>query len=316
MTTLVSVVIPSHNRPLMLKRAVNSVLNQTYGDIECIVVDDASNQSTFNIIDSFDDNRLKYYRHDVKKGASASRNTGIKYSKGEFVAFLDDDDEWLSEKTEKQLYLFERLPENYGLVYSWMDYYDQNNCIIEKHHPTLRGNVFHKVLDAQRIGGCPTLLVRREVINKIGTFDESLPRGNDGDFIRRICQQYKVDYIAETLVKVNIGHKSERISSNSRKSIINAIHSEQVKLNKFSVDLINLPKIHAAILIKIANHYSYLGIHNKAYEFEKQAMKFDKRILLKNLYYKLPNFIKPLFSCLYKLVRNLKTLTMFKNING
>ena len=134
---LVSVIIPTRNRVEMLCRAVNSVLSQTFDNLECIVVDDESHDNTEKVINSFEDDRLKYFRHEKNKGASAARNTGIRQSQGEFIAFLDDDDEWLDEKLEKQVNLLENLPSKYGMVYCWMDYYDNIGTIIHNHHPTL-----------------------------------------------------------------------------------------------------------------------------------------------------------------------------------
>src|SRR3989338_8677774 len=99
----VSVIIPTHNRPELLKRAVKSVLNQTYKDLEVIVVDDGLEKRADETVNSFNDSRLKYIQHPEEKGGSAARNTGIKNSSGEFIAFLDDDDEWLPEKLEIQI---------------------------------------------------------------------------------------------------------------------------------------------------------------------------------------------------------------------
>ena len=100
-----------------MKRAIQSVLEQTYYELECIVVDDASKDQTEEVISSFEDDRLRYFRHEKNKGASAARNTGIKHAKGELIAFLDDDDEWISTKLEKQVPFLQSLPESFGMVY-------------------------------------------------------------------------------------------------------------------------------------------------------------------------------------------------------
>ena len=255
----VSVIIPTHNRSSLLKRAVRSVLKQTYTYFECIIVDDASSDGTQEVVNSFKDDRLVYLRNKDNRGASASRNKGIKKSQGEFIAFLDDDDEWLDEKLEKQVNLLENLPSKYGMVYCWMDYYDNIGTIIHNHHPTLKGYVFPEVLDAQRIGGCPTLLVRGNIINEVGNFDESLPRGNDGDFIRRVCRKYEVDFIAEVLVKVHTGHGYSQIGTNDRKGIKNHINSQLLKLRKFENELKIYPKQNRKILFDLGKNYARLG---------------------------------------------------------
>ena len=95
---VVSVVIPTYNRACLLGRAIQCVLNQSFQDIEVIVVDDASQDNSADIVNSLDDSRIKYLRHEKNRGGSSARNTGIKAARGEYIAFLDDDDEWMPTK--------------------------------------------------------------------------------------------------------------------------------------------------------------------------------------------------------------------------
>ena len=97
----VSVIIPTHNRSDFLRSAIASVLNQTYQDFELIVVDDASTDNTAEAVAEFNDERIKLLRHDTNKGGSAARNTGILASECDYIALLDDDDEWLLEKLSR-----------------------------------------------------------------------------------------------------------------------------------------------------------------------------------------------------------------------
>ena len=101
----VSVIIPTYNRAHLVDRAIQSVLNQTYKDFELIIVDDGSTDNTEDIIKEFQkkDERIKYIRHEENRGGSAARNTGIKAAKGEYIAFLDSDDEWLPIKLGRQI---------------------------------------------------------------------------------------------------------------------------------------------------------------------------------------------------------------------
>lgn len=105
---LISVVIPTYNRVQFIERAVRSVLNQTYSNLEVIVVDDGSVDETYEIIDRLkkQDGRLIFLRHFKNKGPQAARNTGIHASSGDFVAFLDSDNEWLPAKLEKRIRVF------------------------------------------------------------------------------------------------------------------------------------------------------------------------------------------------------------------
>jgi glycosyltransferase involved in cell wall biosynthesis len=227
-------------------------------NIECIVVDDGSTDNTPAALANIDDPRLVRLRHESPRHASAARNTGIAAARGEFIAFLDDDDEWLPEKLAKQLALLRAHPAQCGFVYCWMDYY-RGGERVSQHHPTLRGNIFQYVLDNQPIGNSSTLLVRRAVVERVGGFDESLPRGNDGDFIRRICRHYSVDVVPEVLVKAYIAHGYARITGVDSAAIRNAIRSQEVKLEKFQEDLQRYPRQRANILALIGYDYARLS---------------------------------------------------------
>lgn len=268
----VSIVLTTFNRADLLPRAIRSVLGQTYQNLECIVVDDASTDNTAAVVEQFDDNRLVCHRHETNRGASATRNTGISDAQGEFIAFLDDDDEWLPTKLEKQVPLLVNSPSEVGMLYCWMDYYGAEGHLMKEHHPTYKGYVFPLVLDSQRIGGCSTLLVRRSVIEKVGGFDESLPRGNDGDFIRRVCQLYEVDFVPEVLVKVYVGHSHIRITRSDEQGIRNAIKGHKAKLTKFKKELDDYPQQTANILAAIAYHYGELGDWRSAFAFYGKAI--------------------------------------------
>jgi glycosyltransferase involved in cell wall biosynthesis len=255
----VSVIIPTHNRQRLVSRAIRSVLSQTYTDVECIVVDDASTDSTPQVTKSIKDDRLVILRHESNRGASAARNTGMRAARGPLIAFLDDDDEWLPEKLAKQVPLLKALPEEYGMVYCWMDYFDDTGRIVHERHPTYRGDVFASVLVKQGIAGCPTLLLRRHAVEEVGGFDERLPRGNDGDFIRRVCRVYKVDVIPEVLVRVHVAHGYERITSQTDRGIRNHLLAQQAKLDKFPEELCKYPHLKATVLANIGGCHLRLG---------------------------------------------------------
>ncbi len=256
---LVSVIIPTYNRAVLVKRAIQSILDQTYDNFEVIVVDDASTDSTVTVIANIEDERLKYIRHEVNGHASAARNTGIASAKGELIAFLDDDDEWFPSKLEKQVPVLVNASPEVGLVYCWMDYFDSSGRLVGETHPTHTGWVFDKMLDRPRLGGCPTIIVRREVFDVVGVFDVDLRRGNDGDFIRRVAREYAVDVVPEVLVRVNVGHDFDRITTGDEQGIRNAIKGHQVKLTKFADELDSYPKQTASILSAIGHHHAQLG---------------------------------------------------------
>ena len=102
---LVSVIIPVFNRKHLIQRSIYSVLNQTYKNLEVLVIDDASTDKTKEKVLEIKDSRLKYFRNEKNLGPSGSRNKGIKLSSGELIAFQDSDDEWINNKLEKQINL-------------------------------------------------------------------------------------------------------------------------------------------------------------------------------------------------------------------
>ena len=114
---LVSVIIPTYNRSNFLRMSISSVLKQSFRDFELIVVDDCSPDDTPQVINSINSHKVNYIRHNANKGESESRNTGIKIAESKYIAFLDDDDEWLSDKLSKQIEIIEQQNDDVGAVY-------------------------------------------------------------------------------------------------------------------------------------------------------------------------------------------------------
>ncbi len=226
-----------------------------------------------------------YYRHSKNRGASSARNTGIRNSKGEYFAFLDDDDEWFPEKLEKQVNLLNTSRHEVGLVYCWMCYV-KNDIVLTNYTPRLKGYIFKDMLDKQGIGNSSTLLVKRKVIDRVGFFDESLLRGNDGDFIRRVSRVFYIDFVHEVLVKVHANHGLPRISDDTIPSVNNVIKSLKIRFEKFPDDIEEYPKEFASICLFIA--YNYVKIRKfksslfwslKAIAFAPLSVFVYKRII-------------------------------------
>jgi len=272
-TPSVSVVIPTHNRGLLLIRAIRSVLEQTYENLECIVVDDASTDDTQGILATIDDPRLIVLRHKHNLNASCARNTGFDHARGDYVALLDDDDEWLPTKVERQMALLRGNP-SLGMVYCWMDYVNSRGQLRRHYRPRLRGHILTKVLDRQRIGNSSTLMLRADVVREVRGFDESLIRGDDGDFIRRVARLYPVDFVPAILVRVYIGH-GDRLSRDTDKSLRQQLQAARTKLDKFGPELAAHPWALANVHRELGNTHAYLNEWREARCHLAQAWRVD-----------------------------------------
>jgi len=201
----VSVILPTHNRAALLKRAMESVLTQSYSDLELLVIDDGSIDDTETFVKQMilSDNRIKYYKLPRNMGVSYARNTGICNSSGKYIAFQDSDDEWLPEKLEKQVLLLETLPEDVWLTYGLVCSIDGDEkktmnvkCIMPDEPDLFRKMLMISCGDLSLL----SCLFRREVFEMSGLFDENLKVSEDREFFIRISRKGKYYCLSEHLV--------------------------------------------------------------------------------------------------------------------
>lgn len=208
---LVSVIIPTKNRAEMIKRAIKSVQNQTYKNLELIIIDDASTDNTPNVLESIKaaDSRLTVHYNSQSLGGAGARNIGIKNASGDFVAFLDDDDEWLPQKTKVQLeFLINN--ENFGAASCW-NLLKINDSVQKIQKPF--EVTFKDLLRENLLGSFSFCFAHKNVFDKIGLLDETMPSAQDWDFWMRIIKNFNVKIIPEYLV-VYHRHNKTRISGN------------------------------------------------------------------------------------------------------
>jgi glycosyltransferase involved in cell wall biosynthesis len=236
---IVSAILPTYNRAHLVGRSIRSVLNQTYRDFELIVVDDGSTDNTDEVVNGFNDPRIRYIRHEQNKGGSAARNTGIKAAQGEYIAFQDSDDEWLPEKLEKQMRIFEKASTRVGVVYTGFNLIkdDRKTYIPGPNIKITEGDLHEELLNGNFVA-TDAVVVRRECFEKIGVFDERLPRLQDWELFIRISKYYTFNYIDAPLLNAFFSHDS--ISANqdaflkARKLILET-HISTFKRNKHSL---------------------------------------------------------------------------------
>jgi glycosyltransferase involved in cell wall biosynthesis len=231
-------------------------------------VDDCSTDNTENVVRSFCDERIRYIRHEENKGAVVARNTGIKAARGEYIAFQDSDDEWLSEKLAKQLRAFKFGPPDLGVVYTSFWLIDSGSGR-KTYCPPLdvkqtEGNIHHVLLETNFIS-TPTAVVRKECFEKAGMF-ESLPRLQEWDLWLRISKHYSFGHINEPLVNAYL--QPDSISRNMNAFII----ARKYILEKYFDEISKKPKL-------LRRHYFDIGtLHCLNGEIEAGQSYFFKAI--------------------------------------
>ena len=193
---LVSVVIPSYKRADLLAKAIETTLAQTYGNIELLVVDDNVKGDEYSrklrdIIGGFRDKRLHLVEQEKHVNGAAARNAGIQMAKGEYIAFLDDDDFWEPQKLERQVALLSSLDASWGAVSCMMRIYLHGRLICSS-LPYRDGAILLDLLTRKTSLGTGALLIRRTALDDSGYFDEALERHQDLQLFARLAAKYKI----------------------------------------------------------------------------------------------------------------------------
>lgn len=239
----VSVVIPTCNRPELLKRALRSVLAQSYQDFEIIVVDDGT-ESAAEAVASFRDARIHYLKNEGMHGGGAARNRGIEQAKGEFVAFLDDDDEWFSEKLSKQVSALNIGGEKVGASFSGLVIFDNAT---EKEIYTFLPNesgivdIFDRTLFRCFIW-TSVLLVRRNLLME-ERFNPEFPKNQEWDLQLRLAKRTNFFGINEVLTRLNVLGKDEHLGGSGNAK--NIARGYELLLQHHASDFAQAPKARA-----------------------------------------------------------------------
>jgi glycosyltransferase involved in cell wall biosynthesis len=203
----ISIIIPAFNAASYIAETLNSVLAQTFADLEVIVVDDGSSDHTAKIVEQIarTDKRV-ILLSQLNAGVAAARNAGIKVAQGEWLAFLDADDIWYPEKLDRQLQCFQQSDSSVGLVYCWSALIQETSDLTGGYIAfDFRGNVCPALTYLNFIGNASAPLIRRSVIDAVGGFDSTLRAQQaqgceDWDFYMRIAERYTFEVVPEFLV--------------------------------------------------------------------------------------------------------------------
>ena len=224
-TPQVSVVVPIFNSATTIRRAIDSIVAQTFSDLEIIVVDDGSTDQGADLIAQWRIDRLSLVGHPHNRGAAAARNTGIAAARGRWIAFLDSDDTWKSDKLERQMAALD-MPGHFNFRACATGYFlHKNNQTL-----TVRLNLSPSQFRRNILFGCTispgtTLLVDRAVFEEIGNFDENLRRLEDWDWLLRFSQRqdYDMQVLADPLADIYVTSQKLPLSPHALDPVMHSI---------------------------------------------------------------------------------------------
>jgi len=198
----VSVIIPTYNREKTILRALQSVLDQTYTNLEVLIIDDGSTDGTADIIKNVEDTRVKYIALEKNGGPSNARNVGVQMAEGEWIAFQDSDDCWHKDKLERQI-SYHNVHPGYSLIYCMSHVYFQGGregIVPQEPLPAImEGKMTHTLLQRNVID-TPTMFIKRECFLSVGGFDVTYKALEDWEFALRFSKQYEIGYLPEILM--------------------------------------------------------------------------------------------------------------------
>lgn len=236
---IVSVVMPTYNHARFLSEAIRSVLDQTFQDFELIVIDNFSTDETCSIIQSFDDDRIRYYKYSNQGVIAASRNNGIGQAQGRYVAFIDSDDQWVPDKLQRQIDFMEK---DVSLVLTCGAFETVNQegmkigKVIGANTHGVSGYCYKKLLNANFIVSS-SVMVRKEMLDTVGGFDEAenLICAEDYDLWLRLARLNPISHVNATVGTYRVHDKNASSPALSLQRIFNVLdkHLAQQWVNRY-----------------------------------------------------------------------------------
>ena len=282
---LVSVIIPTYNRAGLIARSAQSVLNQTYDNLELIIVDDGSSDDTEDVVKKLNDSRVIYIKQ-TNQGACAARNNGIARARGELIAFQDSDDVWHDDKLERQIKTMKETGADV-VICNIIYHYSKKMCMEVADRHFSKGFIEKSVVP---LGICPQMLLCKSEILKVNQFDVEMPRYQDFELLLRM--QKKCSFYYDNIALVDYYIQDDSISKDGKKllkawNIILNKHTDFFERYKNNMDLLARITMGEAFLAKDANTKKKLI---------QVAFRFKNNLKMKVYYIKL----KLWFSFKYK----------------
>jgi len=211
-----TVVVPTSRRPALLREALASVAAQTLPPDQVVVVDDAGDPETQAVVAGFPG--YTYALNDRARGGSGARNAGAALARGEWIAFLDDDDLWLPHKLEAVAAVVAAGADDLGVVYSASEQFDgATGVTLSRSRPSVRGRVLEELLYRNAVGGMSVVVVRRDLFEEVGGFDEAFPSLQDMELYVRLAERAAFDYVDDVLVRFRVASHGRITFDTARK---------------------------------------------------------------------------------------------------
>jgi glycosyltransferase involved in cell wall biosynthesis len=287
---MISVILPVYNGDGTIRETIESVLNQTVSELELIVINDGSQDSTLDIVKGFADSRLKVFSY-FNAGQAASRNRGITHAVGEYIAFIDADDIWKPEKLETQLKALQENP-HASVAYSWTNHIDDKSQFLRVGcRMTTEGDVYPELLIGNFIENGSNPLIRRQAITEVGDFEITLNPAEDWDLWLRLAARYKFVVVKSPQVLYRVSTNSLSSSSYIEKMEASSLLVIERAFTQAPESLQYLKKYTLANLYKYLSYKSLETTPGKQNSLQAakclwQAVKTDASLISKPVIYK------------------------------
>ncbi|QCC60451.1 glycosyltransferase [Natrinema thermotolerans] len=273
MDTKVSVIIPTYNRPQKLEEALDTVNNQSYENIEIIVVNDGSDVS-YSTVTALDNPNVRYFKHSENQGACAARNTGIKQASGKFLAFLDDDDKWRQSKVREGINELETSDKDTKVCYSGVIHKNGNGDVKSVKKAKNRGWITDEILLGNFVGTFSNVIIEKEAVLETGLLDEDFPAWQDWEWYIRLSLDHKYTYNKSNNT-VHVEHEEERMSSDSTRTesaLYKMIDKHTDTARKYGLS----KKFQSRCYSTKARYGLTTGNYDKAIQFSLLSLVLDK----------------------------------------
>lgn len=288
-TPLVSVLINTKDRDKLIPIAISSALKQIYKNIEIVVVDGASTDKTREVVLGCGDERIKYFYSSDEK-MPACWNLGLSKCHGDYIALLDDDDEWYPDKIQKQVDLFTSLDESYGWISCGEEYFDDSKGeIVGNMIPSIRGYIHEQLLENAGIGisGGTTLMFRKSAIFASGNPVANIDYSTDFLLSLWVSKRFKFDYCEEILCKCHVNHIYERARASKLQPSLSSFN-KLIQWNNYILDtyrdsFIKSPRLQYIYLRNLALLYSRMKKPFKSLKYVILSIRVSRGRARKNV---------------------------------